>query len=336
MSTLIVVNIVPNVPTTGLVFQSYLDGLSVTANDRTVRDTSPDLQLGEQDVVLGTASGVVPLGTDSLGNETLPAFQVQPGSNPLAYERSIVQHYTAVTTSSPSPIPGGPSGTVTTYLPLAAATALIVVNLDPKTYPEYANPTSFDVRIAYTRNLTPGKPPDPVAMPLTIEYNIIAYSMLDATPPASDITGNPNTYAWALQLPVSLYSWLPPPPPSASVASVVLGDPSTPPNFFTLAAAINLVLAADPPPGCTELEKMKDPLTVAQCSEIASEIMYERSTDPPPPPPIPSPFGIELFYDTSLNQKLTDPSNSNSPTWVGQFFVSLFCRNLLSCKNKNH
>jgi hypothetical protein len=63
------------------------------------------------------------------------------------------------------------------------------------------------------------------------------------------------------------------------------------------------------------LETMTDPLTVAQCSEIASEIMYERTTDPPPAPQLPNGNGIELFYDTSLNTNTVD-GNSGSPTWV--------------------
>lgn len=327
MSTLIVVTIVPIVPTTGQDFHdNYLKGLSITAWDRTVRNTSPDLILGEQDVLLGTASGLGQLTTDTTGNQTLPTFTVTPGSNPPAYDNSIVQHYEEVIITPPPPPPGFPPGpTIITYQPLAAATALIVVNLDPKTYQEYADNLNFDVRMEYTRVLSPGQPPTAVPMPLTIEYNVIPYSTLLASPPASDITANPNTYSWALGLPTTLYSWLPKAPPSGSIASVVLSDASTPPNFFSLVSAIDLVLAADPPPTCPKLENMQLPLTVAQCSEIASEIMYERVSDPPPPPPLPgSAPGIELFYDTSLNQATVDGKN-DTPTWVGHLVLILKC-----------
>ncbi|KAH8591200.1 hypothetical protein B0O99DRAFT_690810 [Bisporella sp. PMI_857] len=315
MSTLIVVTIVPNVPTSGSDFQKYLKGLQITAWDRTVRNTSPDLALGEEDVLLGTASGLAVPGTTASGSQTPPVFTVVPGSNPPVYGNSIVQHLQAVITQPPPPLPGlPPPPPITTYLPLAAATALIVVNLDSNTYQEYVNHLNFDVRMSYARVLTPGQPATPVPMPLTIEYNIQPWSTLNANPPASDITGNPNTYDWALGLPTTLYSWLPPPPPSASIASVVLGDASAPPNFFALVAAINLVLAKDSPSTCQSLETMTDPLTVAQCSEIASEIMYERTTDPPPAPQLPNGNGIELFYDTSLNTNTVD-GNSGSPTW---------------------
>ena len=107
MSTLIVVTIVPIVPTTGQDFHdNYLKGLSITAWDRTVRNTSPDLILGEQDVLLGTASGLGQLTTDTTGNQTLPTFTVTPGSNPPAYDNSIVQHYEEVIITPPPPPPG--------------------------------------------------------------------------------------------------------------------------------------------------------------------------------------------------------------------------------------
>jgi len=302
MPPVIVVRIVPAVPTDGDTFTEYLSGLSLTAYDRTVRDTSLDLVIGENDVSLGTASGLAPFGPS-------PILTVTPGSNPPSYDNSIVQHRdeTALTAR-------------------AAATALIVVNLDLTSYPEYADHTAFDVRMAVSRNGVP------VSMPLTIEYNIIPSSV-------PDISTAPNTYDWVTgTLPASLYTWIPPPPPSNNIASVNLGDPSTPPNFYTLSAAVDKVLALDAPSSAPSLESLTLPLTIAQCSEIASEITYERHTDPPPEPTLPpgpsAPTGtkvdVGLLYTTTTNQGPI-PTGSSGLTYVRDFVV--FNRSLVIVSN---
>jgi hypothetical protein len=152
---------------------------------------------------------------------------------------------------------------------------------------------------------------------VTIEYNIINVQQLD-------ISLAQNTYAWAAELPASLYNWIPPPfpaPLSNVVGSIVLGDLTTPPNFYTLASAVDAVLAKDSPSPATSLATLKAPLTMAQCSEIASELTYERNTDPPPEPPLPSqpPNGIELLYTAPDNQTNGPPSGAGplgNITWV--------------------
>lgn len=316
MSYIIVVRVLPVVPTDGTTFTGYLTNLSLTAYDRTVSNTSPDLVTGEHDVFIGTASGLAPQGLDAFGNQAEPVFGVIPGSNPPAYNNSIIQHYESVITSQP------PSPPSIKWNAKAAATALIVVNLDTSTHHEYVDSTEFDVRMAVSRSGTT------VPIPLIIEYNIVSVASLLP----GNITTAENTYEWATTLAASLYIWVPPPPSSTNVGSVSLGDGSTPPNFYTLAAAIDKVLAKDSPPSAPTLESLTAPLTVAQCSEIASELIYERTSDPPPDPPLPTssnpapipqsgippPTGIELFYTTSDN---TNPSStqSNSPTWVCDF-----------------
>jgi hypothetical protein len=319
-SYVIVIRIVPIVPCNGSDFTKYLTGLELTAYDRTVYDTSPDIVTGQNDVLLGTASGVAGLGADSFGNPLPPVLTVTPGSNPAAYTNSIVQHYEIITTTSPFSPP------VTSYTAKSAATALIVVNFSSNhpEYPQYSDSAAFDVRMEVTRSGNPVSMP-----PLIIEYNITNVITLT---PGIDISSLLNTYAWAVTLPCSLYVWIPPPPPTSNIAFLSQGTASTPPNFYTLKTAINAVLADDFPATAPSLDQMTVPLTMAQCSEIASEIIYDRTTDPPPDPPLPStpplgppilPDGIELFY--SLPDNTNQSAGQGSPTWVRiSFCLSLF------------
>jgi hypothetical protein len=162
-----------------------------------------------------------------------------------------------------------------------------------------------------------------VSVPLTIEYNVINVQQV----PTSGLN-TLNLTDWAtLQssslTPTTVYCWIPPPlitspasnptgPPVAGAVGVVnLRDPTTPPDFYDLVAAVDKVLAMDPSPGAASLETQTAPLTSAQCNEIASELIYERYTDPPPDPtstatlPIgmTQPPSIEIFYTSTLNQK---------------------------------
>jgi hypothetical protein len=313
MSTIIVVRILPKTPTTGVLFTQYLQGLELSAFDRTVSNTSPDLETGALDDPLGTASGLPVLPPTVASLQALPGLTVAAGSNPPAYETSIIQHYAE---DHPPPPTGLP-----TFSSVAVATALIVVNVDPNTYSDYPTPTSFDVRMAVTRNS------NAVPVPVEIEYNIIPTSL----GAGNTINNATNTYSWATGLAASLYVWVPAPLPSNSIGFVPPGNSFTPPNFYTLAAAVDKVLAKDSPLTATSLETLTVPLTIAQCGEIASELMYERVSDPPPDVPVvtepfTSPTVLEQFYTSTLNQAQIPSGSSNSLTWVGiRFSISTLC-----------
>ncbi len=185
-----------------------------------------------------------------------------------------------------------------------------------------------------------------MSVPLTIEYNVINVLQV----PVGGLN-TPNLTNWAtlqssLLTPTTVYCWIPPPlitssasnpigpPVAGAVGAVNLGDPTTPPDFYDLVAAVDKVLTMDPSPGAASLETQTGPLTSAQCNEIASELIYERYTDPPPdpsstamfpagastPPPVPPP-SIEIFYTSTQNQQ---------PISVlqGMTYVSFICLNL--------
>jgi hypothetical protein len=98
----IVVRIVPLVPTDGKTFRSFLENLTLTAYDRTVGDTSPDVVTGKKDVELGVASGLAPMGIDQQTGQPIgPIIAITPGSNPPQYTNSIIQHYEEIITQPP-------------------------------------------------------------------------------------------------------------------------------------------------------------------------------------------------------------------------------------------
>lgn len=120
------------------VSENYPKDLTLQAYDQTIKDTSPVLVVGEKDVFLGKASGLIPLGKNL-------ELTLVPG-NPPAYQNSIMQHFIPLTVSPPP---------VTKDIPKAVATALIMVNIDLDQHPEYATRTTFDVRFVATRGTEP-------------------------------------------------------------------------------------------------------------------------------------------------------------------------------------
>jgi hypothetical protein len=113
MASIIVVRILPTTPLDPYDFTNYLTNLSLTAYDRTVKNTSPSVATGQFDVILGTAQGLFlpPLDASKNAISFPPLALNVPGT---AYVDSIFQHYDA------TKLPSAP--------PLSVGTALIVVN----------------------------------------------------------------------------------------------------------------------------------------------------------------------------------------------------------------
>lgn len=282
MPALIIVRIVPAIPTGGTSFTNSLTNLTLKAYDRTVNNTSPDIIAGTNDSPLGTATGLVPFGTDLI---IIP----QSGTTPPSYKASIVQHFEIVS-----------QGNAAIKVSKAVATALIVADLDLSTRSEYPSSTAFDVRLEASRNNVP------ISLPVNVEYNITALS-------TTTIQSLDNTAQWPQSLFPSTYLFLPAPLPSDSIAAVTLGNAASPPNFYILAAAIDKVLKLDHPAAIPTLETAvaKSTLSISQCQEIAEEIEYERTTDPAPAPP----YSIESMYTTPDNQ--TKANSDTKETFVG-------------------
>lgn len=148
----------------------------------------------------------------------------------------------------------------------SVATAVIVAE-PPTGHLEY---DSFDLRLEIKRN-------GQSILDDTIEYNVNLFQ------PAK----SPLDY---FDLEPSAYFQLPPAPSQslANAANVSLPSSGQPPVFATIRDAINIVLNQDhPTPGGTtpsnkSLETLSSPLTPGQASQIASEIIWNRSLKPAP------------------------------------------------------
>jgi len=148
----------------------------------------------------------------------------------------------------------------------STATAVIVPE-PPSGHLEY---DTFDLRFEITRE-------GQTILDDTIEYNVQLFSSEQ----------DPNDY---FKFGPSCYFQLPPASVglSSTVASVQLNSNGQPPSFDTLHTAINIVLKQDHPmpSGTTlpnnSLETLSAPLTPGQAAQIASEITWNRTLNPPP------------------------------------------------------
>jgi hypothetical protein len=303
LSAIIVVRLVPTQVSAGSDFAATLQNLSISAYDRTVNNTSPDVVTGLNDTPLGTASGLI----------SIPEFLiVNPGTASAlpSIPNSIIQHFDITTT----PI-----------TPLAAATALIVVNtIDFTKYQEYPQiswtnwPTTpstvdFDLRFEITQS----KQSQPTVNN-AVAY--IEYNVQNVWGPA-DLTLLSGTDSLSFQqLAATAYVQIPPvTTPGAS--SVQLRSDGQPPNFGNLVTAIDAVLAGDHPANAPTLEKMTQPLTIAQCQEIASEMIYDRAVNAPPLPQGSEDIG--WYYTAGYNTQTAD-SNSKQTYVRSNFSHAMF------------
>ena len=256
-SVILTLRLLPSPPTDAQnFFDHYLNGLKITAFDRSVADPKAEVEIG-------TAQGPV---VDVPGNLTVN------NGPPASLQQSILIHFDI--------------GVVPTRK--AVATAVIVCKVDPATHPEFPDVTNFDVRLEITRGSTKIRHD-------AIEYNISARSVDKLSPSAVDYMGAPGVtpvFPDFVDLPVGAYVLIPAPPPggpNANAGPVILLDPSgKPPEFGELVKGIDAVLAKDhpPPAGATSLAVTPEPLTAPQAAEIAAELVWNRKYFPLPTPKV--------------------------------------------------
>jgi hypothetical protein len=295
MTNVILIRLLPSPTCSASDFAGYLTGLEITAYDRTVYNTSPDVVNGANDIPLGSTTGVATVG------QILTVGQTKGAHPAETLTPSIIQHYTINQDLTPwLDSNGNPHF-------WSIATAVIVVNIDYTKYPyphaEYPVDTAYDIRLEITRNGFTLPTP-------AIEYNIQAQSI-----PFGTLTGVQGAY---MLTPESMYYILPQPPaPNATPGLSLTLDPGgQPPNFDALVQAIDNVLLKDSPATATSLAAQQQPLTVAQCGEIASEIVYDRDVLPLPnpvpeypPPPTPPWAPAKSGIPPSILDLYTEPNS---------------------------
>jgi hypothetical protein len=215
------------------------------------------LTIEAYDLMVDDTSPGEPVGTASGLAAAAPANNAINIAN-----KQIMQHYMAVTV-----------GAVTTNYLEAAATAVIIAN-PPAGHTEYPAADSFDLRLVIKRN-------GAAVTDDVIDYNVLA---VQVTGPLSK---SQQSYQ---QLTASTYVAIPPAPPAGSTApALTLPSDGTPPAFDALVSAIDAVLALDPSGASLEgYAAQPGQLSVATCQQIAAEIIWNRSYDPPPSEPVSS------------------------------------------------
>jgi hypothetical protein len=248
--TYILVRITPSQPVSPDAFRAALQGVTITAFDKSV--SSPT-----KDRTLGSASGLVAL--PDLGH--LPVVSIPPLvvlTCPSRFEAGILQHIKPVA-----------------FTGYSVATAIIIV--DPAQIGntlEYPTPTSFDVRLELTQSGS-GSPSAVIAQEI-VDFNI--------TTTTKALSLDQNTYMVA-DADIYLSIDVPKEPLPDGVAIIAPNPKGQPPSFDTVREAINKVLAKDQTIGAPSLECMAAFLSTAQAQQIASELTYNTSLDPPPAPP---------------------------------------------------
>src|SRR5579859_5179096 len=197
-------------------------------------------------VEIGSATGVpVPLHPLAIIDAIIPTF-----------ENSIIQDFEVSATGD--------------AILKSVATAVVVV--DPPTgYLDHRGTNAFHLRVELERAGL-------ILLDTIIEYHITTQLMVALSPIQADY----------LALPASAIV----PIPAGNlglednpIAFVPLKANGQPPDFKRLVNAINLVLSLNHPASDYELHRLEvrnTPLTTAQCYQIASEIVWNRTLYPPP------------------------------------------------------
>jgi hypothetical protein len=281
MIDLILIRLLPTEPRTAADFHQDLQGLVVTAYDLTI-----DGPVNEG-TLLGSAAGVIPLQPVDAdlnlvhgASENFPVTlrRLTPEDPTPRIINSIIQHFYQRTNS-------------TTLVYAAVATAVVVVDIDPETHPEFPTKTSYDLRIELERNGV--KLSDP-----PIVFNISVMEVEKLSPFQWNYTGVDTTSwttgsTWTIvngYKPASTpaaYASIPPAPPADTeeLASINIVN-GQPPNFDALVLAVNQVLKLEHPVVDTTPVTLEtaNPLTPPECQYIASEISWNRTLYPYPTP----------------------------------------------------
>ncbi|KAH6999272.1 insecticidal toxin complex protein [Ilyonectria destructans] len=184
-------------------------------------------------------------------------------SDPPRLEASIIQHLRPISLTT-----------------LSVATAVIVVNQNEIGGDlEYPTSTSFDVRLQISLTQGGSGRPRAVVRDQIVDFNI--------KPTKADLSTVQNDYARAstdIYLPIDVLNE----PLHDGTAVIFPNRDGIPPNFEILRDAINMVLQKDHPTEAPSIEGMTRFLTTAEAQQIASELIYNRSIDPPPTAPFPT------------------------------------------------
>ena len=278
MPGLIVIRIIPQTATDANRFATYLNPPSLGALNITAYDLSFNSPTTGQSV--GTAQFISPSSLPSpLQAQPLGQPPILPPLSPPQYNpdpvAGIVQQYDAVAATLSKSWYFQLESVATAIIPVASTTAFENLRLvaqwgsgpSATTIPLTAN--YYDVA------LTPGAAPD-----------------LNAWLPAPGFGSPPQSDPWAVLAP-SVYLQLPAPPSATNPLAFQMPTNGTPPSFNSLLTAVQQVLKEDP--GTSGTPNLAA-LTVAQCRNIAYEIIW--SQQPPLPTP---PDPIEELYSSSSN-----------------------------------
>ena len=279
MTDLILVRLHPGEQTDPNTFTQALQGLQITAYDLTVANPGQPVQIGTASGLAAPAKvksdsggGIGGIGGGGVGTT------VEGGTVDLSSVQ-IIQHWKQYT------------DVLDQKVQLESAATAVIVASAPTGHPEYPTADSFDVQLAITRNGVP-------IADAVIEYNAAVVQVSGA--PSTDQTFyfNPPSPGAAA------YVTIPPAPPAgAQPPALLLKSDSTPSPFDDLKTAIDGVLADDPS-GTNLVEytlNNKDsngkpqPLSAAQCQQIAAEIIYNRGYSPAPSEP--SDYGLLYTSD---------------------------------------
>lgn len=313
MSTVqvLIVRLLPNPPTDPTTFQTYLNGLTITAYDQSLVPVDPNVVTpGTKEWQIGSASvsSSTPLWTPEPLNPLPPlVVSTTPGptsSSPPVLASTIFQHFQWFWSGSPAvPTPAGLR---------SVATAIIVVNIDPKApnpYPEYPSST-YNVRLSLSRGGV--TLPDP---PIQWSLQAVTPSNPSATTWPVDQFGinelDPNSQLNSITSSSTMYALIPNPPPQNAPSSTTITLPTdgTPPKFEDLHSAIDPVLSAYNLTGATSLASLTVALTDSQSLSIAQAIMNNQAIQqlPVPVPPFPSQTDVKTLEDMySSPQSSTD------------------------------
>ncbi|KAJ6785334.1 hypothetical protein PWT90_02601 [Aphanocladium album] len=263
----LIVRIIPTKPVGPKAFRRALEKITITAYDKTVSDP-------EHDRPLGNASGLAGRPEDQQAIPPNPAPPPKiPGvgfTSPDKIKYAIIQHYTVRQAK---------------HSMRSVATAVIVIDRSKLEGPddEYPQPTSYDVRLELTQDLTENTV---ASRQTTVDYNVRVRKAHLSDSPVLYMAMDTDTYL-TVDVPIS--------PLLEGTSIVSLSREGVPPSFDSLRKSINSVIKKDSSAGADSLERMTSFLSTAQAKKIASELTTNRLLDPPPEAPYSTSIGDDTW-----------------------------------------